>query len=156
MLGASLDIERTLEQLSRLVAGRYADWCAIHLASDADELRLAGLAHADPERRASLASAEFGVAGVIRGGSSELPSELPAELVAVGIHSCLIVPLQARGRTFGAMTLAWAETERSYDERDVEFALDVAGRAAVALDNAQLYRRCRGAGAGGAGSGLCG
>ena len=140
LLGASLDIERTLEQLSRLVAGRYADWCAIHLASDADELRLAGLAHADPERRASLASAEFGVAGVIRGGSPELPSELPAELVAVGIHSCLIVPLQARGRTFGAMTLAWAETERSYDERDVEFALDVAGRAAVALDNAQLYR----------------
>ncbi len=34
LLGASLDIERTLEQLGRLVAGRFADWCAIHLASE--------------------------------------------------------------------------------------------------------------------------
>jgi PAS domain S-box-containing protein len=140
LLGASLDVESTLEQLSSLVAGRFADWCAIHVASDSGELRLAASARSGPDQRGVPRGAAFGVATVMRTGTPELPSELPAELLDAGFHSCLIVPLQARGRTFGAMTLAWGETDRTYDERDVEFALDIAGRAAVAVDNAQLYR----------------
>ncbi len=140
LLGASLDIDRTLAELSRLVAGRYADWCAIHVVSDVGELRLAGAAHAEPGRRGFPTDVDFGVDAVIHSGSPELPGELSEELLAAGIRSRVVVPLQARGRTCGAMTFAWAETARSYDEHDVEFALDVAGRAAVAVDNAQLYR----------------
>ena len=118
ILGSSLDVDRTLAELSALVAGRFADRCAFQLTSEPGE----------PEDAAV-------VAHVIRSGSPELLHD-----VEDGIHSRLVVPLQARGRTFGTMTLVWAETDARFGERDLEFALDIAGRAAVAVDNAQLYR----------------
>ena len=50
----------------------------------------------------------------------------------------LLVPLTARGRTFGVLTLVMAESMRRFDDADREFAEQVAGRAAVAVDNARL------------------
>jgi PAS domain S-box-containing protein len=155
LLGSSLDVDLTLDQLGKLVAGRVADWCAIHLANETGAARLISIAHSDPERAAQAAAlvgdavpsedATSGVGRVIRTGEPELYPVIPPELVEgpakeAGIHSCLIVPLQARGRTFGAMSLVWAETAATYDERDRDFALDLARRAAIAIDNAQLYR----------------
>jgi PAS domain S-box-containing protein len=154
LLGASLDVEATLEQLGSLVAGRAADWCTIHLADD-DGARLVSVAHRDSERvafaRAAIAQlrptarSSEGVGHVIASGRPELYPQLPPELLEgpardVGVHSALIVPLVARGRTLGAMSWAWAETARSYDAADLDLALDLAARAAVAIDNAQLYR----------------
>jgi PAS domain S-box-containing protein len=155
LLGSSLDVDLTLDQLGKLVAGRVADWCTIHVTTEAGPARLVSIAHSDPDRAARAAAAiagtspsleaPNGVGRVIRTGEPELYPEIPAELLAgpakeAGIHSCVIVPLQARGRTFGAMSLVWAETDASYDERDRDFALDLAHRAAVAIDNAQLYQ----------------
>jgi signal transduction histidine kinase len=51
----------------------------------------------------------------------------------------MIIPLIARGRTLGVLSLSYAESSRHYDERDLEFAMEVARRAAVAVDNARLY-----------------
>jgi PAS domain S-box-containing protein len=56
------------------------------------------------------------------------------------LHSGLVVPLVARGRVLGTLSLLRGETPEQYDEDDLEFAEDIAHRAAVALDNAQLYR----------------
>ena len=50
----------------------------------------------------------------------------------------LLVPLSARGRTFGVMTLVTAESMRRFEDADLEFAEQVAVRAAVAVDNARL------------------
>ena len=152
LLGASLDVDATLAQLGALVAGRTADWCAIHLV-DEDGARLVALSHPDPARavaaRAAVAAiqpvpgATEGVGHVIATGQAELypslgPEQLGPARVA-GVHSTLIAPLVARGRTLGAMSWAWAETDAVYDASDLEFALDLAGRAAAAIDNAQLY-----------------
>jgi PAS domain S-box-containing protein len=38
------------------------------------------------------------------------------------------------------MSWAWAETPSTYDEADLSLAVDLARRAAIAIDNAQLYR----------------
>ena len=57
-----------------------------------------------------------------------------------GLHSGLIVPLVARLRILGTLSLVRGETEEPYDDDDVEFAEDIARRAAIAIDNAQLYR----------------
>jgi signal transduction histidine kinase len=62
---------------------------------------------------------------------------------AVGVHSTLIVPLVARGRTVGAMSWAWAETPQRYDEVDLALASDLGRRVAMAVDNAQLYREAQ-------------
>jgi signal transduction histidine kinase len=58
-------------------------------------------------------------------------------------RSALIVPLTARGRTFGAMTLVAETPQRRYDGRDLTFAEELARRAALALDNARLYREAQ-------------
>jgi signal transduction histidine kinase/putative methionine-R-sulfoxide reductase with GAF domain len=122
LLGSTLDLDRTLEQLGALVAGRVADWCAIHLLSETGPLRLVGSAGDVPDEQPDR---ERAVARVVAGGETE---------AAPGL---LVVPLKARGRTFGAMSLG--SRGRVYSDADAEFALDIARRAAVAIDNAQLY-----------------
>jgi serine phosphatase RsbU (regulator of sigma subunit) len=50
------------------------------------------------------------------------------------------VPLVARGRTLGAITLVSAESGRRYGQAELELAEELARRAALAVDNARLYR----------------
>src|SRR5918912_2341828 len=52
----------------------------------------------------------------------------------------MVVPLRAGGRTFGSLMLVSADPNRLYDEDDLDFAGHLARRAAVAVDNARLYR----------------
>ncbi len=57
----------------------------------------------------------------------------------VGMRSALIVPMSVRGRTIGALTMVSAESRRTFDDGDVEFAGQIADRAALAVENARLY-----------------
>ena len=57
--------------------------------------------------------------------------------------SYLCVPLIARGKMLGAITLITAESGRRYGEADLELAEELAGRAALAVDNARLYDETR-------------
>jgi GAF domain-containing protein len=52
----------------------------------------------------------------------------------------LTLPLRPRGGTFGAITVAFCDSPRSYGEHDLVVLDDVARRAAVAIDNARLFR----------------
>ncbi len=56
------------------------------------------------------------------------------------LRSVVIVPLAARGRTLGVMTLALGPSGRSHNSADLALATDLAARAAIALDNARLYQ----------------
>jgi serine phosphatase RsbU (regulator of sigma subunit) len=55
--------------------------------------------------------------------------------------SAMVVPLKARGRSLGAMTLVAAESGRHFDSGDLALAEDLARRAGLAIDNAMLFRR---------------
>ena len=133
LLGSSLDVEKTLDQLGQLVAGRISDWCSIHLVAEETGVRLVSLAHRDERRtdgiRAALSapSTYARIARVVQSGGPARDS------------LTLVVPLNARGRTFGAMVLGWDTRDRDDDEDEVAFVLDLARRAAIAIDNAQLY-----------------
>jgi PAS domain S-box-containing protein len=95
-----------------------------------------------------------GTSKVLRTGSSELvrdvtepwldaiaPDERQREILsALGLRSNILVPLVARGRTLGVLTLATAESGRRYGDPELRLAEDLAGRAALAVDNARLYR----------------
>jgi signal transduction histidine kinase len=63
-----------------------------------------------------------------------------AYLRRLAFSSIIVVPLAARGMTLGALTLCMSESRRRFDEQDLVLALDLAHRAAVAVDNARLYR----------------
>jgi PAS domain S-box-containing protein len=57
--------------------------------------------------------------------------------------SVIVVPLVARGKTLGAITLVSAESGRRYDETDLELAGELARHAALAVDNTWLYEEAR-------------
>jgi serine phosphatase RsbU (regulator of sigma subunit) len=98
--------------------------------------------------------AQHGVLQVLRTGQPELVPEIPEPLLdeavrdtrhrailrELGLKSYVIVPLVARGRTLGAITLVSAESERRYGTDELHLAEELARRAALAVDNARLYR----------------
>jgi PAS domain S-box-containing protein len=155
LLGSSLDVARTLEQLGALAAGRVADWCAIHLVDDQGQITLSTVAHADRAKqewaRTGLRRgpreprAPTSVLTVLETGEPLLFTEMvdaqPGSLEAAeGVHTGMVVPLVARSRALGAISFVRGETQAKYTEADLELALDLARRAAIAIDNAQLYR----------------
>jgi GAF domain-containing protein len=164
VLTRSLDSTNTLTELVRLAVPRLADWCSIDLL---DHGRIANVAVSNIDaatarlvseslRNRPLAlRAETPTAVAIRTGRSELLAEIPgARLVddgtppgllrtlhGLGIEprSAITAPLSAHGRTIGAFTLVTAESGRRFSSEDLAIAHDLARRAALAIDNAQLY-----------------
>jgi serine phosphatase RsbU (regulator of sigma subunit) len=62
-------------------------------------------------------------------------------LRAVGVTSGLVVPLRARSRVLGAITLGMVDGRPRYGEEDLQMAADIGRRAGLAVDNAQLFAR---------------
>jgi PAS domain S-box-containing protein len=165
LLVESLDVDPTLRRLASLAVPRLGDWCSIELRRDDGGLRNVAVAHSDPNQVALAEElqkryppdddAATGAPNVVRTGKSELYPEIPDELLAeaivddehlrmireLGMVSAMIVPLTARGRTLGAMTLVTAESGQRYTENDLAVAEELARHAALAVDNAMLYRR---------------
>ncbi|HZH91423.1 MAG TPA: ATP-binding protein, partial [Pyrinomonadaceae bacterium] len=167
VLVSSLDYEATLTALAHLVVPRLADWCSIDMVADERTIRRLAVAHQDPakvelalelDRRypQELTDAE-GVAKVIRTGQPEIYPNVPEILLALvtrddgqvrmlrelGLKSAMIVPLIAHNRVLGAVTFIAAESGRHFSAADLSFAEDLAHRAALAVDNARLYREAQ-------------
>ena len=62
-----------------------------------------------------------------------------AGMVELGPISYLCVPLTARGRVLGALSVMTAESGRHFDRDDLHLLTEVGRRAGLALDNARLY-----------------
>ncbi len=125
------------------------------------------VAHVDPARASDAWALRerypldwtqrFGLPEVLRTGRSELYEEIPEELLgraakddahlsairALGLRSAIVAPLRARGRILGALTLVHAESGRRYHAADLTLVEDLAARAALAVENARLYREAR-------------
>jgi signal transduction histidine kinase/CHASE3 domain sensor protein len=164
VLSSTLDYEKTLEAVARLAVGDISDWCTVDLVDSDGAIKQVVVAHADEERvkwarelgkrYPTDYSAPTGVGHVIRSGRPEIYPEIPDELLAASAQdadhlailrelrfkSALIVPMIARGRTLGALTLVSSAKGRSYGDADLALATELATRAALAIDNAQLYR----------------
>ena len=165
-LASSLDYRATLRRVARLAVRSLSDWCAVAILADG-ELDTLAVEHADPakvawawelqKRYPSDKDAPTGAPNVVRTGVSELFAEITDEMLVAGardeehlrlarelkLRSALIVPLTARGRTLGAITLIRAETGQRYSWADLAVAEDLGRRAGVAIDNALLYSQTR-------------
>lgn len=162
VLTETLDLQHTLTELVELAVPRLADWCTIDML-ERGEIRNVGVAHANPEtarlarrvheRRPVRAQASSGVSAALSTGRSQLIRDVPAWLAeqempdeelltlsrVLGVRSSIVAPLAGRGRVFGALTLATAESGRRFSEQDLAIAEDLARRASLAIDNARLY-----------------
>ncbi|HEX8435321.1 PAS domain-containing sensor histidine kinase [Archangium sp.] len=154
LLAISLDPEETVHNLTRLVVPRLADGCAVDLVGPDETVERVMVTHRDASKEAlgwelarqepvDLRTAAHGRGYVIRTGQSELLEVIPESHGLVrdlGLRSSLIVPLVVHGRTLGSITLVQAESERNFSVADMPLAEELGRRAALALDNARLYR----------------
>jgi len=167
-LAGSLDWEDTLVQVSRLAVPALADWCIVDvLDEDGVTIKQVAVSAADPHKEDVLREMRLlypptldspqPAARTLRSGEPALFAEFDTaaleattrdrrhyELISqLDPKSVLAVPLVARARTIGALTLATSESDRRYGPDEIAIATGLASRAALAVDNAVLFARER-------------
>jgi PAS domain S-box-containing protein len=165
MLAATLDVDESLDRLTRLSVPLMADWCTVHLLAEDGTVQRVAATHRDPDKERLLRRLEelqpqglsdgSETAQVLRGGTPVLIPEVSAERLEaaidnpellevyreIGLGSVIIVPLRARRQVLGALALFTDGSGRRFDEDDLTTAADLARRAGLTVDNARLYQR---------------
>jgi PAS domain S-box-containing protein len=170
VLDSALGVDERLDRFARLLVPELADFVKIELLEGQSGRRPVAIAHQDPEREALMrawrergtldASERVGMGTTIATGEAKLTADIAADAVvrsarettgeegaklmrAIGPRSQIVVPLRARGRVLGALSLTMAESGRHYDEADLDLARDLGLRAGLAVDNARLYEEAQ-------------
>jgi PAS domain S-box-containing protein len=165
-LSSSMDPAAVLDELARAAIPALGDWAAVHVDGGREEPELSAVAHVDPALREAawrLSERYQGVVedgevrNVLRTGAPLVYADVSprlvrahaqdpeqADLVArLGVVSAALVPLEARGRVAGVLSLMSADPSHRYDDETLRTAEAFARQAALALDNAQLYNERR-------------
>lgn len=164
VLASSLDYDATLSSLARLVVPHLADGCIVNVFEGERVPRQVAITHIDPAQEEQLRSvrhrypvdpdAPDGIAHALRTGQSQLVSPVTDEWLSgvardaehaealrrIHSSSYMIAPLVAHERVLGAISFFITQSPRRYGPDDLSLAEDLARRAAVAVDNARLYR----------------
>jgi PAS domain S-box-containing protein len=159
----SLDESAALEAIAQRVSHLLGDLCVIRLLSDdGGQLLPVAVHHRNPEALALAWNVlqtgphvvDQGMSGeVLRGGQALLIGDvtdadraglMPANLPYIerfGLESIIVVPLRVRGRVIGTLSVARETTGVAYSADDLTLLEDLAQRAALAVDNARLFRQ---------------
>jgi len=162
VFAASIDTDATFDALAALLVPRFADYCIVDMI-DEGPLRQVVITHRDPERERLLRelrrryppneNAAHPVSQVLETGRPYLVEDArEAELVRAAVDeehldlyrqleatSYIVVPLAARGRLLGTISLGTGESRRQFTPADLSLAHELARRAALAIDNALLF-----------------
>src|SRR5262245_47825253 len=162
-LSTSLEYEQTLANLARLGVHNFADWSAVDVMDEEGQLSRLKVASADPDQAAVCAVLEqlppdrdlpHLMRSVIESKRPVVveqvtlqyieslgrgPGHLQA-LLATGVTSFVAVPLLMRGQALGALFLGSSKLSRVFGQNDLRLAEALADRAAMAIENARLYR----------------
>ncbi len=163
LLVSSLDFELTIGAIGGMLVPTFADYALIDLLRPDGSLEQVVLRHVDPEREAVLREIR---ARYPPDGNPDHPASVVAASGAPLLietaddpelrraarddehlalyrrlepSSYLVVPLMARSRTIGTLSLGMGESHRRYHDADVAFAQEVAGRIALGVENSRLY-----------------
>jgi sigma-B regulation protein RsbU (phosphoserine phosphatase) len=162
---ATLDTGESAAQLAELAVRRLCDWAVVALTGEDGGHGEQASAHRDPAHRADLntylrgrlpdTGDDVALVGALRSGQPVQINPIREHLVAPSLPteevraawrrlqstSTLIVPLRARGETFGALAMVNSGARPPHTEAEIATAVEVARRGALALDNARLYGR---------------
>ncbi|QAT81994.1 sensor protein [Corallococcus coralloides] len=164
-LATSLDWRTTVRNVAELVVAQMADYCLVDmLGEDGQHLERVERRAINERLQAQLEKsmpyapqpgAHTLLRKVLETGRSELVAEVDEDamrafavndvhrevLEGLSPRSVMIVPLMARGRTLGIVSAATCSPTRRFSTRDLSQLEDLAWRAALAVDNARLYRQ---------------
>jgi PAS domain S-box-containing protein len=129
LLASSSEFELTIRRAAELAVRDICDWCVVDLIEDAAPFRLA-IARGESASSATEPDSkpEPEVLEVVQKGRAKLTA------------SRICVPLMARGRALGALTLITAAPGRSYGGDDLALAQNLAEAMALAVDIGRLQR----------------
>ncbi|UNU22642.1 PAS domain S-box protein [Microcoleus vaginatus] len=164
VLASSLDYQTTLERVAQLTVPELADWCTVHMIEEDGAIEQIAVAHIDPaklewayqirDKYPLNPDDPRAAAYTLRTGQPDLVAEIPDELLVlsardsehlemlrqVGFSSAMTVPLRTQARILGVISFISAESGRRYTSADLQLAEELARRASLAIDNAQLYQ----------------
>jgi len=167
VLATSLDYQVTLENLAQMAVPYLADYCIVDILQDDRSLQQVAVAHLQPAKAELVRQVrrchpfdpelEYGVARVLKTGQPEMEAHVSEEILEgyaqdsehlrllreLQPRSYTIVPLIARGRILGTISFIFSESGRTYTAATLAVAEDLARRAALAVDNARLYRKAQ-------------
>ncbi|HET9237356.1 MAG TPA: GAF domain-containing protein [Oligoflexus sp.] len=163
LLSGSLDYETTLSNVAHLSVPVCADWCAVDMFEKDGRIRRLAVVHSDSQKTAlgfelfekypPQPSDAHGLVLVMKTGAPQFYPEIPDELLvstafdpehleiirSLGMKSAIVMPMKVQNRVLGAITLVFAESDRRYRAKDLDFVYDLASRAALAIENARLF-----------------
>jgi signal transduction histidine kinase/ActR/RegA family two-component response regulator len=160
LLISSFDSDTILRNLARLAVPDIADCCLVDLVLDDGSVRRVAIAHVDPAMVDLAWDVEVRTPSdtpapvVARTGQPVLFADAGDDALALiargpeqaaifrqwGLRSLLSAPIAARGRALGAMTLGTTRSGRRYTAADLSFAVTLAERVGLAVDNARAFR----------------
>ncbi len=163
ILASSLDYEETLTSVERLAVRDFADICIVDLVEESGETRRLRTVSRDPAldwacailttvpfdrtRPHLLRPALEATEPVLRESLSSEDIALFAQneerlraLRAIDPKSVIVVPLLAREQIVGVIGFVSSTPSRRYSSQDLQLAEALARRAALAIENARLYR----------------
>lgn len=166
VLAASLDYEETLTRVAELAVRDLADLCIVDLVEDGEELRRLKVTSRDPSKAwvcESLQKVSFEpgraylLQPVVEGrrplllaapSAEQLASMAQSEehlraLEGAEIRSMVAVPLLVRERLLGSIAFISSSASRRYGPGELRLAQELAQQAALAIENARLYREAR-------------
>jgi signal transduction histidine kinase/DNA-binding response OmpR family regulator len=164
VLAGSLEYHKTFHSLAHLVVPRLADFCVVLASEEEGGLRQVAVAHSDlidepafrklAEEFPGSSVAKKGGAHVVRTGQSEICCDMdngalqdvferPEDrelLLSFAPTSFIAVPLKTYDRVLGAIVMVNTREGRMCGTEELALAEELAHRAALAIDNASLYK----------------
>ncbi|HZH16635.1 MAG TPA: PAS domain S-box protein [Archangium sp.] len=162
LLAQSLDVESTLRSLASLAVTHLADYCTVDLLGEDGQVHRQVVLAKDPARQVLAdrlmafpprQGSSSPIARVLETGQPLATEVVPgwldrvardedhrAVLDALAPRSAIVVPLVARGRKLGILSMMSSMPGRMALPTMLEVARGVADRAAIAIDNARLLR----------------
>lgn len=159
LFNSSMDISVVLERIVTTISTILGDLSAILLVQDIEGLPDAGVVHLEDEvkrepfmrllREVPLRLGQGYIGGsVARGEPLIMSSSLLSTISEPGRRyialldpkSVLVVPLRVRDVTLGALVTVATREGRDFDDRDIAYSTQIAAHAAIAIDNARVYK----------------
>ena len=175
VLASSLNYQITLTNVAQLAVPFLADYCFFDVITPEETIDRVAWHHVNPARREWLnqipnpiptldavhhLSDQHPVANVLLHGETLFKAVITEDCLrsiatsnehfqfmqAAELRSFITVPLVVQGRILGALSLCFtADSNRHYTQSDLTLVNELAHRAALALDNAQLYQQAQNA-----------
>jgi PAS domain S-box-containing protein len=164
LLASSLDYDTTLRSAAHLPVPAIGDCCVVDVLESEGSVRRIVSVHDDPvvtrqlrqleHRRIPLTETGFPVGEVLSSGRPTARYHTDAEWMHGGgdtmhailreiVRGFITVPLVARDRVFGAITVISTDRARQFGERERALLEALGQQIATAIDSASLYRTAR-------------